>query len=76
MERCADLIGKASTLQEIALVPAGGDERHRTWRAGTAAQTHDELQDPRERTEAKRAEVAKLVAEELTASAQARHASR
>jgi diguanylate cyclase len=72
MARCADLIGKASTLEEIAPV------LHEVMTATRAMAldsrvTHDELHELRERTEAKRAEVAKLQEELDRASQQARH---
>ena len=72
MERCADLIGKASTLQEIAPVLQEVMSATRAMALDSRV-THDELQDLRERTEAKRAEVAKLQEELDRASAQARH---
>ena len=72
MERCADLIGKATTLQDIA--PALQEVMSATRAMALDSRvTHDELQDLRERTEAKRAEVAKLQEELDRASAQARH---
>ena len=70
MERCADLIGKASTLQEIAPVLQEVMSATRAMALDSRV-THDELQDLRERTEAKRAEVAKLQEELDRASAQA-----
>ncbi|WP_298207832.1 GGDEF domain-containing protein [Acidovorax sp.] len=72
MERCADLIGKASTLQDIAPVLQEVMSATRAMALDSRV-THDELQDLRERTEAKRAEVAKLQEELDRASAQARH---
>ena len=72
MARCADLIGKANTLEEIApvLQEVMGATRSMALDSRVA---HDELQDLRERTEAKRAEIAKLQEELDRASAQARH---
>ncbi|MBB6564215.1 diguanylate cyclase [Acidovorax soli] len=72
MERCADLIGKASSLQEIAPVLEEAMSATRSMALDTKL-THTELLDLRERTEAKRAEVAKLQQELDRASAQARH---
>ncbi len=72
MERCAELIGKASTLQEIAPVLEEVMTATRSMALDTKL-THTELQDLRERTEAKHAEVAKLQQELDRASAQARH---
>ncbi len=72
MERCADLIGKANTLQDIAPVLQEVMSATRAM-ALDSRMTHDELQDLRERTEAKRAEVAHLQEELDRASAQARH---
>ena len=72
MERCADLIGKASTLEEIAPVLQEVMSATRAMALDSRV-THEELEDLRERTEAKRAEVAKLQEELDRASAQARH---
>lgn len=72
MERCADLIGKANTLQDIAPVLQEVMSATRAMALDSRV-THDELQDLRERTEAKRAEMAKLQEELDRASAQARH---
>ncbi len=72
MERCADLIGKASTLQEIAPVLQEVMSATRAMALDSRV-THDELEDLRERTEAKRAEMARLQEELDRASAQARH---
>ena len=72
MERCADLIGKATTLQDIAPVLQEVMSATRAM-ALDSRMTHDELQDLRERTEAKRTEVLKLQEELNRASAQARH---
>lgn len=72
MERCADLIGKASSLQEIAPVLAEVMSATRAMALDTKL-THTELQDLRERTDAKHAEVARLQQELERASTQARH---
>ncbi len=72
MARCADLIGKASTLEEIAPVLQEVMAATRAMALDSRV-AHDELQDLRERTEAKRAEVARLQEELDRASAQARH---
>jgi diguanylate cyclase len=72
MERCADLIGKANTLEDIAPVLQEVMSATRAMALDSRV-THDELQDLRERTEAKRAEMAKLQEELDRASAQARH---
>lgn len=72
MERCADLIGKANTLQDIAPVLQEVMSATRAMALDSRV-AHDELQDLRERTEAKRAEVAKLQEELDRASSQARH---
>ncbi len=72
MERCADLIGKAATLEEIAPVLQEVMSATRAMALDSRV-THDELEDLRERTEAKRAEMAKLQEELDRASAQARH---
>lgn len=72
MERCADLIGKANTLQDIAPVLQEVMSATRAMALDSRV-THDELQDLRERTEAKHAEVVKLQEELDRASAQARH---
>lgn len=72
MERCADLIGKAATLEEIAPVLQEVMSATRAMALDSRV-THEELEDLRERTEAKRAEVAKLQEELDRASAQARH---
>ena len=72
MERCADLIGKANNLQEIAPVLEEVMTATRAMALDTKL-THTELQELRERTDAKHAEVAKLQQELDRASAQARH---
>lgn len=72
MERCADLIGKATTLQEIAPVLEEVMTATRAMALDTKL-THTELQELRERTDAKHAEVTKLQQELERASAQARH---
>lgn len=72
MERCADLIGKATNLQEIAPVLAEVMSATRAMALDTKL-THTELQDLRERTDAKHAEVARLQQELDRASSQARH---
>ena len=72
MERCADLIGKAHTLQDIAPVLQEVMSATRAMALDSRV-THDELQDLRERTEAKRAQVVQLQEELDRASAQARH---
>ena len=72
MARCADLIGKANTLEEIAPVLQEVMSATRAMALDSRV-AHDELQDLRERTEAKRAEVARLQEELDRASAQARH---
>lgn len=72
MERCADLIGKAHTLQDIAPVLQEVMSATRAMALDSRV-THDELQELRERTEAKRAQVAQLQEELDRASAQARH---
>ena len=72
MERCADLIGKASSIQEIAPVLAEVMSATRAMALDTKL-THTELQDLRERTDAKHAEVARLQQELERASTQARH---
>lgn len=72
MARCADLIGKANTLEEIAPVLQEVMSATRAMALDSRV-AHDELHDLRERTEAKRAEVAKLQEELDRASAQARH---
>ena len=72
MARCADLIGKASTLEEIAPVLHEVMSATRAMALDSRV-AHDELHDLRERTEAKHAEVVKLQEELDRASAQARH---
>lgn len=72
MERCADLIGKAHTLQDIAPVLQEVMSATRAMALDSRV-THDELQDLRERTEAKRAQVVQLQEELDRARAQARH---
>jgi len=72
MARCADLIGKANSLDEIAPVLQEVMSATRAMALDSRV-AHDELQDLRERTEAKRAEVARLQEELDRASAQARH---
>ena len=72
MERCANLIGKANTFQDIAPVLQEVMSATRAMALDSRV-THDELQDLRERTAAKRAEVVKLQQELDRASAQARH---
>ncbi len=72
MERCADLIGKASTLEEIA--PVLQDVMQATRSMGLQSRTaHDELNELRERTELNRAQVVQLQQELDRASSQARH---
>jgi diguanylate cyclase len=72
MARCADLIGKAQTLEEITPVMQEVMAATRSMALDSRI-AHDELHDLRERTEAKRAEVARLQEELDRASAQARH---
>ena len=72
MERCADLIGKASTIEEIAPVLQEVMQATRSMALDSRV-AHDELHELRERTELKRAEVAQLQQELDRASAQARH---
>ena len=72
MERCADLIGKAHSLQEITPVMQEVMSATRAM-ALDSRMTHDELQELRDRTEAKRTEVAQLQEQLDRASAQARH---
>ncbi|MFT4240788.1 MAG: diguanylate cyclase [Acidovorax sp.] len=72
MARCADLIGKATTLDEIAPVLQEVMAATRAMALDSRV-AHDELQDLRERTEAKHAEVTRLQEELDRASAQARH---
>ena len=72
MERCADLIGKAHSLQDIAPVLQEVMSATRAM-ALDSRLTHDELQDLRERTEAKHTQVVQLQEELDRASAQARH---
>jgi diguanylate cyclase len=72
MERCADLIAKANTLEEIGPLLQEVMSATRAMALDSRV-THDELHDLRERTEAKRAEMAKLQEELDRASAQARH---
>ena len=72
MARCADLIGKANTLEEIAPVLHEVMSATRAMALDSRV-AHDELHDLRERTEAKHAEVVKLQEELDRASAQARH---
>ena len=72
MARCADLIGKAHTLEEITPVMQEVMAATRSM-ALDSRLAHDELHELRERTEAKRAEVARLQEELDRASAQARH---
>jgi len=72
MERCADLIGKASTLEEIA--PVLQEVMQATRSMGLQSRTaHDELNELRERTELNRAQVVQLQQELDRASSQARH---
>ena len=72
MARCAELIGKAHTLDEITpvLQELMGATRAMALDSRVA---HDELEDLRERTQAKHAEVARLQEQLDRASAQARH---
>lgn len=72
MERCAELIGQASTLEEITpvLQEVMGTTRAM---ARDSRIAHDELHDLRKRTEHKHAEIAKLQEALEHASAQARH---
>ena len=72
MERCADLIGKATSLQEIAPVLEEVMTATRAMALDTKM-TQVELEDMRERTERKHSEVAELQKELDRASAQARH---
>ena len=72
MERCADLIGKASTIEEIAPVLQEVMQATRSMALDSRV-AHDELHELRERTELKRAEIAQLQQELDRASAQARH---
>jgi diguanylate cyclase len=72
MERCADLIAKANTLEEIGPLLQEVMSATRAMALDSRV-THDELHDLRERTEAKRAEMARLQEELDRASAQARH---
>lgn len=72
MERCADMIGKASTITEITPVLQEVMQATRAM-ALDSRLTHDELHELRERTEHKHAEVALLQQELDRASAQARH---
>lgn len=72
LERCADLIGKAHTLTEIAPVLQEVMAATRAMALDSRV-AREELQDLRERTEVKRAEIAKLQEELDRASAQARH---
>ena len=72
MARCADLLDKAHTLDEITPVLQEVMTATRSMALDSRV-THDELQDLRERTEAKRAEVTRLQQELDRASAQARH---
>lgn len=72
MERCADLIAKANTLEEIGPLLQEVMNATRAMALDSRV-THDELHDLRERTETKRAEMTKLQEELDRASAQARH---
>ena len=72
MARCADLIGKAHTLEDITPVLQEVMAATRAMALDSRV-AHDELHELRERTEAKRAEVARLQEELDRASAQARH---
>lgn len=72
MEHCADLIGKAATLEEITPLLQKVMSATRAMALDSRI-AHDELRDLRERTEAKRAEVVRLQEELDRASAQARH---
>lgn len=72
MERCAELIGKASTLQDIAPVLQEVMTATRSMALDSRV-AHDELEDLRQRTEHKHAEVARLQEELDKASTQARH---
>jgi diguanylate cyclase len=72
MERCADMIGKATTLEDIAPVLQEVMSATRAMALDSRV-THDELHDLRERTEAKHLEIVKLQHELDRASAQARH---
>ncbi|QNP60706.1 GGDEF domain-containing protein [Paenacidovorax monticola] len=72
MERCAELIGRATSLEEIAPVLQEVMTATRAMALDSRI-AHGELQTLRERTEEKRAEIAKLQAELDRASAQARH---
>lgn len=72
MERCAELIGQATRIEEIAPVLQEVMAATRAMALDSRI-VHDELQTLRERAEEKRAEIAKLQAELDRASAQARH---
>ena len=72
MERCADLIGKASTLEEIAPILHEVMQATRSIALDSRV-AHDELHDLRQRAELKRAQVAQLQQELDRVSAQARH---
>ncbi|MFN7855819.1 MAG: GGDEF domain-containing protein, partial [Acidovorax sp.] len=72
MERCAELIGKATRLEEIAPVLQEVMGATRAMALDSRV-TKEELSDLRERTELKRAEVERLQQELDRASAQARH---
>ena len=72
MARCADLIGKAHTLEDITPVLQEVMAATRAMALDSRV-AHDELHDLRARTEAKHAEIAKLQEELDRASAQARH---
>lgn len=72
VERCAELIGKATTLEEIAPVMKEVMGATRAMALDSRV-TKEELSDLRERTELKRAEVERLQKELDRASAQARH---
>jgi diguanylate cyclase (GGDEF) domain len=72
MERCADLIGKASTLEEITPILHEVMQATRSMALDSRV-AHDELHELRKRTELKHAQVAQLQQELDRASAQARH---
>ncbi|MDA8457374.1 diguanylate cyclase [Acidovorax sp. GBBC 3334] len=72
MERCAEQIGQATSLQEVAPLLEEVMGATRAMALDTRL-TRDELQELRERSEARHAEIAKLQEELDRASAQARH---
>ncbi len=72
MERCAEQIGRATSLDQITPLLEEVMGATRAMALDTRL-TRDELQDLRERSEARHAEIAKLQEELDRASAQARH---